>query len=205
MKFGREAFEGQMEAQRKRAREARGNTVGLGWAGDDVSLKELPATVLTGDARLAGQVPGAGPCGRRGAEPPFPGPGGAGAGRCRTQTPFVRGKRRADNWETGTLELRPRAVPQWWLCARQQTANSCTRSKWKRAGWTWRPQWMRRMDQALAGRPIMRAHSAARTCCERRWALCWATMWSRRAARVEPDRLRFDFTHFSAVTPESRQ
>ena len=36
-KLAREAFEEMMRAQRERARQARGNTVGLGWAGDDVS------------------------------------------------------------------------------------------------------------------------------------------------------------------------
>ncbi len=48
----REGFDACMQEQKKRAKEARGNTTFLGWEGSGLSLQDIPATVFTGYEKL---------------------------------------------------------------------------------------------------------------------------------------------------------
>ena len=53
--------------------------------------------------------------------------------------------------------------------------------------------------------PCLPTTTALPICCTRRCAWSWGLMWSRRVLLSTQDRLRFDFTHFSALTPEEIQ
>ena len=50
----REAFDVLMKAQRKRAKDARGNTSEIGWEGEELSLIDIPATKFEGYTSLVG-------------------------------------------------------------------------------------------------------------------------------------------------------
>ncbi len=199
MKLAREAFEEQMKAQRKRAREARGNTVGLGWAGDDVSLKELPATVFTGYDRLEGQ-------GRvlalvaEGELAGSLGQGGEGVAVL-DQTPFYA-ESGGQTWDTGTLTWpQGRAA----VVAVRKTADGKFLHQIKvEEG---RLDVETTVDAAVDStrrQAIMRAHSATHLL-QKALRTVLGNHVEQAGSLVEPDRLRFDFTHFSAVTPEELQ
>lgn len=196
MKLAREAFEQMMKEQRQRAREARGGGAGLGWAGDDLSLKELPATRFIGYDSLEGQGKAlaivtegeqAGAL-NQGAEGTI----------VLDQTPFYA-ESGGQTWDTGRMtcgdaELRVLAV------RKTPDGKFLHAVKAEKGGLT--------VDQVVncqvdAGRrqAIMRAHSATHLL-QKALRTVLGDHVEQAGSLVEPDRLRFDFTHFSAVTPE---
>lgn len=195
-RLAREAFEQMMKAQRKRARDARGNTTELGWAGDDVSLKELPHTQFTGYDRLEDEgkvlaiVTGGELAGSL--------TEGAEGSLILDRTPFYA-ESGGQSWDTGVItwgESRLQVV------AVRKTADG---------------KFMHQV-KALQGKvdvdatvhcsvdqprrqAIMRAHSATHLL-QKALRTVLGNHVEQAGSLVEPDRLRFDFTHFSAVTPE---
>ncbi len=195
-KLARQAFEEMMRAQRERARQARGNTTGLGWAGDDVSLKELPATVFTGYDKLedTGKVLAivtegelAGSLGQ-----------GAQGTLVLDQTPFYA-ESGGQSWDTGVMRREGTLLQ---VLAVRKTADGKFLHQVEALEGTVN------VDDTLQvhvdedrRRAIMRAHSATHLL-QKALRTVLGNHVEQAGSLVEPDRLRFDFTHFSAVTPE---
>ena len=195
MKLAREAFDRMMKEQRQRARDARGGA-SLGWAGDDVSLKELPATRFTGYDSLEGQgkvlaiVTEGEQAGalNQGAEGVV----------VLDQTPFY-GESGGQTWDQGWMrcgqaELRVTAV-------RKTADGKFLHVVRAEQGSLVLEDTVTCTVDADRRQAIMRAHSATHLL-QKALRTVLGDHVEQAGSLVEPDSLRFDFTHFSAVTPE---
>ena len=196
MEVDRSAFDALMQEQRVRAKKARGNTAELGWEGDELNLSEFPRTVFSGYERtddegrvLAliadGETRGVAVKGDRVAV-------------LLDRTPFYAesGGQVADQGKIvcGETRLRVENVkkdPQGHFLHQAEVlsgelklgdAVTLTIDADRRAA-------------------IQRAHSATHLLQKALREVLGAHV-EQSGSLVEPDRLRFDFSHFSAVTPE---
>ena len=194
--LARKAFEEMMKAQRKRARDARGNTTGLGWAGDDVSLKELPATQFTGYDALEGEgkvlaiVAGGELAGSlaQGAEGTL----------ILDRTPFYA-ESGGQSWDTGLITCGDSRLQV--VAVRKTPDGKFLHQVQAEQGGVNVDATVQCQVDAMRRQAIMRAHSATHLL-QKALRTVLGNHVEQAGSLVEPDHLRFDFTHFSAVTPE---
>ncbi len=195
MKLAREAFEEMMKAQRQRAREARGGA-SLGWTGDDVSLKELPATRFIGYDSLEGQgkvlaiVTEGEQAGalNQGAEGMI----------VLDQTPFYA-ESGGQTWDQGWIACGDAEIRV--LAVRKTSDGKFIHAVKAEKGGLTVDQTVTCTVDADRRQAVMRAHSATHLL-QKALRTVLGDHVEQAGSLVEPDRLRFDFTHFSAVTPE---
>ena len=196
MTVDREGFDSDMQEQKKRAREARGNTALLGWEGNGLSLNEIPVTVFTGYDKLqdSGKVLAIvkeGEFSSNAIE-------GDEAVLFLDKTPFYAesGGQLCDfgviEFEGGQADVKSvsktgdgRFSHNVRITKGELSVDcevKCVVDKKRRMG-------------------LMRAHSATHML-QRALREVLGNHVEQAGSLVEPDRLRFDFTHFSAMTPE---
>ena len=192
----RDGFDQNMKEQKKRAREARGNTSLLGWEASGLSLQDIPATVFTGYDHLqdAGKVLAI----VKENEMSSNAISGDEATVFLDKTPFYAesGGQVDDHgdltWDGGSAEvtnvtktgdgrfMHAVTVTEGELSV--DAVVTCTVDKDRRMG-------------------VMRAHSATHML-QKALREVLGSHVEQAGSLVEPDRLRFDFTHFSGLTAD---
>ena len=196
MTVDRAAFDKLMGEQRARAKKARGDTAGLGWEGDDISLADLPKTEFTGydgvngEGRIIAMI-GEGEListASAGEEIAF----------VLDRTPFYA--------ESGGQTADTGSVQGISGSADVQEVHKTPDGKFLHRGRV--TQGSLQMGETVAchvdkaGRAaVMRAHSATHLL-QRALRAVLGDHVEQAGSLVEPDKLRFDFSHFAAVTPD---
>ncbi|MBQ9534266.1 MAG: alanine--tRNA ligase [Clostridia bacterium] len=190
------AFEKLMHEQRDRAKKARGNTADLGWEDDGVSLHDVPPTEFCGytETKCSGRVLAI----VRDGEMSGQAGEGDSAAVLTDRTPFYaesggqtadRGYMTGDGFEAEVLNVTK--TPDGKYIHQVRVARG-------------------RMDvgaqaelelESVRRAAISRAHSATHLL-QKALRETLGDHVEQSGSLVEPDRLRFDFSHFSAVTPE---
>lgn len=196
MSLDREVFDADMKEQRLRAKGARGNTTELGWAGDDFSLKELPATKFLGyDALQAkgkvlmlvaeGEQAGALNEGAEGIV-------------VLDQTVFYA-ESGGQTYDLGAMNSKNAKLE---VTAVKKTPDGKFMHSVKVISGSITTEEEVSMQVDVSRRSaVMRAHSATHLL-QKALRNVLGNHVEQAGSLVEPDRLRFDFTHFSGMTPE---
>ena len=196
MTVDRAAFDKLMGEQRVRAKKARGNTAGLGWEGEEVSLSEVPVTRFTGYDGTEGKgrivaIVGAGEM-----------VSVASAGEEFTvfldSTPFYA-ESGGQVGDTGLIET---ASGKGKVTDTKKTPDGKFMHKVRvtEGQLLLGEEAELHVDRARRA-AIMRAHSATHLL-QKALRTVLGDHVEQAGSLVEPDKLRFDFTHFAAVTPE---
>ena len=192
----REGFDRLMAEQKKRAKEARGNTTFLGWEGSGLSLHDIPATEFTGydhlddDCRVIGIVKG-GEFSSNAIE-------GDSVVVFLDKTPFY-GEGGGQTGDTGSFEFKNGSAE---VINTTKTADGkFMHSVIIKEGELSIDQQVHASVNALRRQAIARAHSATHMV-QKALREVLGSHVEQAGSLVEPDRLRFDFTHFSAMTAE---
>ena len=196
MTVDRAAFDKLMGEQRVRAKKARGNTAGLGWEGEEVSLSEVPVTRFTGYDGTEGKgrivaIVGAGEM-----------VSVASAGEEFTvfldSTPFYA-ESGGQVGDTGLIET---AGGKGQVIDTKKTPDGKFMHKVRvtEGQLLFGEEAELHVDRARRA-AIMRAHSATHLL-QKALRTVLGDHVEQAGSLVEPDKLRFDFTHFAAVTPE---
>ena len=196
MTVDRAAFDKLMGEQRARAKSARGDTAGLGWEGDEVSLADLPKTDFTGYTGTEGE----------GKIIAMVGEGelisSASAGEeiafLLDSTPFYAesGGQTADTGSvqgpSGTADVTEvHKTPDGKFLHKAKVTQGTLQMGDKLAA---------HVDKSHRA-AIMRAHSATHLL-QKALRTVLGDHVQQAGSLVEPDKLRFDFSHFAAVTPD---
>lgn len=192
----RAAFDRLMGEQRVRAKKARGNTAGLGWEGEEVSLSLVPVTAFTGYGATEG----------KGSIAAMIGDGemisAASAGKeitvFTTATPFYA-ESGGQVGDIGTLRtaggeaevLGTKKTPDGKFMHRVRVTSGAIQLG---------EEAELKVDAARRS-AVMRAHSATHLL-QKALRTVLGEHVEQAGSLVEPDKLRFDFTHFAAVTPD---
>ncbi len=192
----RAAFDELMGEQRVRAKKARGNTAELGWEGEEVSLGEVPVTTFTGYGATEGKgviaaIVGAG-------EMVSVAPAGDEVTLFLTATPFYAesGGQAGDtgclHTQSGKAEvLETHKTPDGKFMHKVRVTEGQLRLG---------EEAVLEVD-AIRRAAVMRAHSATHLL-QKALRTVLGDHVEQAGSLVGPDRLRFDFTHFAAVTPD---
>ncbi len=192
----RAAFDKLMGEQRTRAKKARGNTAGLGWEGEEISLSMIPSTVFTGYNATEGK--GVIVAMISDGEMISAAPAGKEITVFTTATPFYA-ESGGQIGDIGTLctaggeaeVLGTRKTPDGKFIHRARVTSGAIQLG---------EEAELKVDAARRS-AVMRAHSATHLL-QKALRTVLGEHVEQAGSLVEPDKLRFDFTHFAAVTPD---
>ncbi len=190
----RTRFEQLMQEQRMRAKEARGATSFLGWEGDSVSLHDLPATVFTGYESLSGE-------GKvlaiiKGGELSANALAGDSVSVVFDRTPlYAEGG--GQTYDMGTLS--GKSCKANIINVQKAPAGHYVHTVEVTEGELSLEESVTLICDIQRRSAIMRAHSTTHML-QKALREALGTHVEQAGSLVEPDRLRFDFTHFSAMT-----
>ena len=188
------AFQKLMKEQKERAREARKALGDLGWAGVEFG-KDVPATEFVGydhsecDAKIVAIV----------ADEELRDEVAAGAEAVVVLDQSPSTPRWAVRWPTTAPSPPTVWCSPWRTYRKTRAASSCTMAVWHRVCSTW--DTVHAAIDMERRKTIQRAHSTTHLL-DAALKKVLGDHVHQAGSLVEPDRLRFDFTHFEAISPE---
>ncbi len=192
----RAAFDKLMNEQRVRAKKARGNTSELGWEGEEVSLSDIPVTRFSGYAGTSGQGRIVGMIGA--GELVSAAQAGEEVTLFVSDTPFYA-ESGGQSGDTGRLCTESGSAV---ITETHKTPDGKFMHKAKVTDGTLQLGQNAKLEvDAVRRAAIMRAHSATHLL-QKALRTVLGEHVEQAGSLVEPDKLRFDFTHFAAVSPD---